>query len=364
MNKTSSIPIGLAIFSMFFGAGNSIFPLFVGITTERQWGFGLCGLLLTAVCIPLLGIFGMLRFDGKPLLFFGHIQNWVSSRTGTSKVTLLFALFIISLLGPFGSTPRCIAIGYATLFENGAVSMSLFALLSCALIFVSSLKKKYILPIIGYVLTPFLLLSLFTIILFGLMSTPSPHASSPSSFHAFTTGFSEGYKTMDLLASFFFSATILHLLAGNSHPQRLLFQGSILGGILLGIVYAGFCAIASIHAETLRGLPHELLLKRTAELVLGPHASIVVRVAITLACFTTAIALITSFTDFIQMTLFKNTPYPLLLLASLFLTYFVAICEFQSISQFLTPVLSFLYPGLILLTLINCFVPRKAPASS
>lgn len=346
--KFSSIGIGLAIFSMFFGAGNSIFPLYVGYVSQNHWYIALLGLILTAVLMPVLGIYAMLRAKGSPLLFFGRM----------GKIPGLFvALLVISLLGPLGSTPRCIALSYATLTEGNAISMPLFALLSCLLIYVCTLRKKYILPIIGYVLTPILLLSLACIIGIGIVSGSFESHHLSHGWSLFSFGLFEGYKTMDLLASFFFSSTILHLLKQPSDQKasRLLIQGGLIGGGLLAVVYGGFCFIAGMHAEALTGVSQEHLLKRLAEILLGSHASIIVRIAISVACLTTAIALITAFTDFLQTQVFKKkVPYSFLLLGSLIVTYFVSIFEFTQISRFLSPILEIIYPGLILLTIVNC----------
>jgi len=357
--KSTSLPsafgIGLAIFSMFFGAGNSIFPLYVGYISDGNWVLACFGLLLTAVLMPILGIVGILRAGGYPLRFFGRLGRIPG---------MLVALLVISLLGPLGSTPRCIALSYATLVQDGGISMTLFSALVCILLFFCSLRKKYILPIIGYVLTPILLLSLLSIIGIGIWNAGMPEASIGTN-NIFLFGLSEGYKTMDLLAAFFFSSTILHLLQTQGIQKKkqsmgLLLRGGIIGGTLLGLVYAGFCFVAAANAESLFNVPQEQLLRRIAELVLGIHASMIVKIAIAVACLTTAIALITAFCDFIQTeVLKKRVSYPIILALSLLATFCVAIFEFTQISRMLSPILSALYPGLIILTLFNCVFPSR-----
>ena len=347
MKHLSSFGIGLAIFSMFFGAGNSIFPIFVGCASKGLWHIALLGLITTAVIMPILGILGILRAGGDPMQFFGRIGKTPG---------LIMALIVISLLGPFGSTPRCIALSYSTLIHEKTLSMPIFALLACLLIFACSLKKRYILPIIGYVLTPILLLSLFAIILFGLLSGPVETSSHAIGWPAFTFGLFEGYKTMDLLAAFFFSSTVFQLLSKRKDAHRLLLKGGLIGGVLLILVYGGFCLCASIHSQELTNVAQAQLLAKLAQVVLGPQSSLIVRITIALACLTTAIALITSFIDFLQATIFKKRfSYPLLLALSLCLTYCVAIFEFASIAKMLNPLLQAVYPISITLTLVNCF---------
>ncbi len=73
MSKThqpSFIIIGFALFSMFFGSGNLIFPLFLGQIAEGQWIFASLGFFVTAVLLPLLGILAMVVYKGDYGTFF------------------------------------------------------------------------------------------------------------------------------------------------------------------------------------------------------------------------------------------------------------------------------------------------------
>ena len=104
--NSEATSIGLAMFSMFFGAGNIIYPLAVGQYAGDKNLFAMFGLILTAAIMPIAGVIAMILFDGNYRQFFerlGRIPGF------------LLALTIISLLGPLGSTPRCIALSYVTL---------------------------------------------------------------------------------------------------------------------------------------------------------------------------------------------------------------------------------------------------------
>ena len=50
------IIIGFALFSMFFGAGNLIFPPFIGMTSGSNWLISFLGFVLADVGIILLSI--------------------------------------------------------------------------------------------------------------------------------------------------------------------------------------------------------------------------------------------------------------------------------------------------------------------
>lgn len=352
--KSEALAIGLAMFSMFFGAGNIIYPLAIGQYAGDRNLFAMFGLILTAAIIPIAGVIAMILFDGNYRQFFGRLGRTPG---------FLLALITISLLGPLGSTPRCIALSYTTLRSSlPDISPHLFSAISCVFIFLFTVKKKHILALLGWLLTPFLLGSLVIIIALGLMTAPPAHTIESTNLKMFLHGLSEGYNTMDLLAAFFFSSTIINILrtrfsedgAPQSDYLKTAFRASLVGAGLLATIYIGFSYIASYHANTLVISGKEELLAAITMKIAGPYAGILVCVAIALACLTTAIALISAFTDFIQREVFREKiSYEMTLVGALLLTFFVSTFEFTGISTFLWPVLQICYPGLIVLTFLN-----------
>lgn len=349
--KSKSFYIGLAMFSMFFGAGNIIYPLAVGQYAGDKNIFAMFGLILTAVIMPIMGVIAMILFDGNYRQFFGRLGNIPG---------FLLALTTISLLGPLGSTPRCIALAYTTLnslFLN--MSLPLFSAISCGIIFLFTLKKKYILDILGRILTPLLLGSLLLIIVMGLVEAPAPEITNGSHLKMFFHGLNEGYNTMDLLAAFFISSTIINILKNDSGDKKTsylktAYQASCIAALLLAAIYLGFSYISSFHANQLVILGKDELLAAITMKIAGPYAGILVCVAIALACLTTAIALISSFTDFMQREVFdEKISYETTLIGALLITFFVSTFEFTGISVFLWPILQVFYPGLIVLTFLN-----------
>ena len=104
-NKPSSyiITVGLAIFSMFFGAGNLVFPLKVGLESGCHTGFGMAGFILTAVCLPLLGLIAMILFDGNYDAFFERLGKNIG------KVILFMCMVVI---GPLLAIPRIVTLSH------------------------------------------------------------------------------------------------------------------------------------------------------------------------------------------------------------------------------------------------------------
>lgn len=366
--KTATIATGLAMFSMFFGAGNVVFPLALGQIAQDKNFFAILGMLITAVGVPFAGLIAMTLYDGEYKRFF--------SRIGIVP-GFLVALVIMGLIGPFGAIPRCIALSYSTakVFLPG-VSLPLFSAFSCILIWLFTFKKNTIIDVLGYVLTPLLLGSLAIIIVKGLIDSPGVPSSGHESFSIFLKGLMDGYQTMDLPGAFFFSSVVIACLKtmvgpNEKSPHNLLIttlKASAIGAFLLAATYIGFSYVSSFHSGSLANVPSDELISMIAIHVLGPNAAIVACIAVSLACLTTAIALSAVFAEFIHndITMGKLSYGPSLI-GTLIIAFFVSTLDFNGIAAFLTPILQIVYPALIALTVLNIlyklygFEPVKVP---
>jgi branched-chain amino acid:cation transporter, LIVCS family len=354
--KSQSLSIGLAMFSMFFGAGNIVFPLAIGQHAGNKNFLAALGLVLSAALMPIAGVVSMVLFNGSYRDFFGRLGKIPG---------FMLALAIISLLGPLGSTPRCIALSYAalknTFFEN--LSPLFFSGIACSLIFLCSIKKRGLLDLLGLVLTPFLLFSLLLVIGLGFFGSSGRLEIEQSNFSLFIYGLREGYSTMDLLAAFFFSSTIFNILKmrrkissalDDRKDIKTLFLACLVGVSLLAGIYIGFSYLASFHSSTLENIRKEDLLGALILKMAGPYAGFLVCTMVALACLTTAIALISSFADFFHTeVLQKKISYAATLFFAVCLTFFFSTWDFAEISAFLGPILHTCYPGLIALTFLN-----------
>ena len=355
LKKFDCFAFGLAIFAMFFGAGNIIFPLALGQIALDKTPWGLSGFLLTAVAMPFIGLLAMFRYKGKIRLFF--------SRFG--KIPgLVIATLVISLLGPFGAAPRCIALMHSTLsLSFSGLPLLLFSISTCGLIFLFSFRENSLVKLLGYVLSPLMIALLILVIIKGFIWAPEAVLVSTnlSNISHFWKGLTEGYNTMDLLAAFFFAPIVISSLGNSEKDQnlnRFVLIASAIGASLLALVYIGFCYLASLYAPQLAGVANDQLLGTIAIKILGPYAGIIVGLTVTFACLTTAIALIAAFASFIEKEILREkVGYVPILIVSLLITFAVTALEFQGIARLLNPVLEFCYPALILLTFYNLFSP-------
>lgn len=359
--KASIWSTGLAMFAMFFGAGNIVFPLALGQFTQDKNFFGVSGLIITAVLVPLLGLLAMLLYNGNYVSFFSRIGRLPG---------FLVAVMILGLIGPFGGIPRCITISYSTLSACGleslpGLNLSTFSLGSCLVIFLFTFRQNRILSLLGYVLTPILLFSLAVIVVKGFVQMPYPESSAYTGWETFSRGMLDGYNTMDLLAAFFFSSVVLHCLrkghitkdvpvAANRRLLSVAFYGSVIAAVLLAGVYLSFSFLAAGFSSDLASVPNHQMLGALAYKLLGPYAGMIASVAVSFACLTTEIALTAVFAEFLHETLFKEKfSYQVSLIATLGLSFLVSTLQFEGITAFLVPVLQVFYPALIVLCILN-----------
>lgn len=354
--KTSRIlAIGLAIFTMLFGAGNVVFPLGLGRATGSQVLFAALGLILTGVVVPLIGLVSTSLFDGDYKKFLG-----MAGRIPGSVITFICML----LVGPFGATPRCIALAHAALkWHLPQISLFVFSIFIAVSIFFATVKKSFIVDLFGRFLGPIKILLLFSIVIIGLLSSERPPISSLSSLDSFFKGIQEGYLTLDLIGTIFFSGLIISSIKSHHRPENPLsskevviigLKSGAIGGTLLGIIYIGFCLLAAKYGAHVSGVEQDQLLGALATLVLGARASILANVTMAMACLTTAIALTAIFADYLVRELFfGKIKYHYALLLTVTASFIMTNLGFSGIAHVIEPVAAFCYPTLIILSIAN-----------
>lgn len=347
------VSTGFALFAMFFGSGNLVFPIAVGQESNGHYLLAALGILLTGVAVPFLGVLGMMLYKGDISSFFSCF-----GRVGT----FWFSLFALALMGPFGVLARCLTVMHGALqLLASNVSLPLTSLVLCAIIFLLAVNKNRIVPVLGSMLTPFLLLSIAAIAFFGFKDASLPTGTVQGSWTAFTNGFFQGYQTMDLLAAFFFSTFVISHLQKKfaDYPQeacslKVFLKSSLVGATILSTVYVALVVLGWMYSSALQGQPPQEMLGRIAMEALGAYAAPCVCVVVILACLTTAIVLASLFAEFLRKEVTKDKiGHKTALLVTLGIGFAVSTLEFSGIARFIGPILEAIYPALIVLTVVN-----------
>ena len=353
--KKTILSMAVAVFSMFFGAGNAIFPLILGMQTGGHFGWAFCGLLLTGIGGPLLGLIGGTLYRGHCVRFF--------SRAGKVGGALLVGL-TLALLGPLAVMPRCITVAHAAMTPLfPALSLWIFAPVFCILGLILCFKRKYLLPILGYVLSPLLIGCLLLIIGQSLfMPTALTTTVAMTPMNAFGAGLSTGYDTMDLIASIYFSAgiwTMIEIHSKDKSPRYIFsttLKAGILGCLFLALIYLGLTHAAAVYAPQLANVPPALLMTQLANTALGPTLGFIANMAIALACLTTVISLVMTLSQIISHQIFKGrVSYHAVLVVQLMIAALMAQVGFNGIMTAIHYPISVAYPVIIVLTMINIF---------
>lgn len=357
-NNSGVIAAGLALFSMFFGAGDLIWPLILGGASGDHNFFAMLGLLITGVSLPLLGLISMMLFEGNYREFFGRV----------GKGPALILIFIVqAILGPVGSIPRLITLSYSSLkpYLNAELSLAIFSVFACFIVLAFTVKKQRLIDILGLVLTPILLISLTSIVVIGFWNPPAPEAVLITNSEAFTNGLKTGYNTLDLIASFIFAPLVLaHFTQDESISDPILarkesfkkmVKASLIAASLLSLMYISLTYVSSFYTQLLpeNHDPAERLSAISMHL-LGSYGALISSIAVVMACLTTAIPLTTICGDYIREELFRGRGGNILpLVITLAISGALANLGFMGIANMLDVILPFLCPSLIVLSILN-----------
>ena len=192
---------------MFFGAGNLIFPPFLGQNAGNQTLMSVIGFLITAVVLPVLGVIVVTQTEGLDAL---------TSRVG-KRFSVVFTVLLYFAIGPGLAIPRAASVPFEMsiapyLSQN---TNTLWWMIGSSVIFFIiaawlSLNPSKLVDRLGTILTPVLIILL--VLLFGAfvyMGDKSVAAAQPAYAQApFIKGFCEGYLTMDAIAGLVFASVV------------------------------------------------------------------------------------------------------------------------------------------------------------
>jgi LIVCS family branched-chain amino acid:cation transporter len=343
--------IGLALFAMFFGAGNLIFPPFMGFIAGPSWPIALAGFLLTGIGMPLLGIMASSRAGGT----VEHLAGRVSPLFGR-----ILSLVIILAIGPLLAIPRTAAttfeMGVRPNFPGAGAGISSIVFFVVTLFF--ALNRKKVVDEIGKILTPFLLVTLALIILKGIFF-PLGEVGGSGLTNAFGRGFREGYQTMDAMASVVFAEIIIAAMVfkgylRTSDQVKMTSLAGLISAIGLGLVYGG---LMYLGASSVRLFPGEIertdLLIRITQSLLGSGGKIALGLAVGLACLTTSIGLTATVGDYFSTLSKGKLSYKGICLATCVFSGVFATVGVTKIVKVAVPLLVTVYPLVIVLVILT-----------
>lgn len=343
--------VGSMLFGLFFGAGNLIFPVHLGQAAGSSVFLANLGFLITGIGLPFLGVIaiGISKSSGVFEL---------ASRIG-KRYAIIFTVLLYLTIGPFFALPRLATtsfeIGFAPFIPaaQNKLFLAVFSILFFIIAWAFSRKPSKLLDYVGKFLNPlflFLLAILIALAFISPLGNIHSAAISPTYLESpFFKGFTEGYNTLDALASLAFGIIIVSTIRGmgveepNEVAKDTIKSGAV-SVLLMGIIYTLLAYMGTMSVGTFPiSANGGIALAQIANYYLGNLGSILLALIVLLACLKTAIGLITAFSEtFVE--LFPQGSYPFYIaIASIFPCLFANI-GLTNIIQFSVPVLMFLYP--------------------
>ena len=356
MNKTNKdvIILGFALFAMFFGAGNLIFPPFLGVISGSNWLTGFAGFILADVGLALLAIVSAAKCNGD--------VNRILSRSG-KMLGIILGSAIMICLGPLLAIPRTAAttfeMGISPLF-NG-FSPILFSIIFFAITFILTIKPSRVVDIIGQFLTPALLIALGVLIVKGIISPLGEMSSTSMSENLFAEGVKQGYQTMDALGAAALSTVIISSLTNKGYKNenqkvKLTLKAGIVAAIGLILVYGGLtylgATVSTIYGQDV--VQTSLIVEITASL-LGKPGKIILAIIVMLACLTTAIGLTSATAQFFEKNTNGKLKYELIVTIVCIFSAIVSNFGVSTIIKFSGPILDIIYPAMVVLVIMTLF---------
>ncbi len=355
-NLMHVITIGFALFSMFFGAGNVIFPPYLGLQSGRQWFAGFGAYYIADVALALVALFALLR-EGT--------ANRVMDRLGKKPAMILMTVIILCI-GPMLAIPRTAA----TTYEMGVAQLIpglnpiLFSALFFAVILALSIQESAVIDIIGKFLTPALLLGLAVLIVVGIIHPLGEISPEVQVDNVIVNGVQAGYQTMDVLAALVFGAVLINSASDKGYTEQkermgVLIKSALLAGALLLLVYLG---LAYLGATVSKLYPADI---SRAELViqivlslLGKPGLIIFALVVALACVTTAVALVSSAANHFTTLCKGKVSYKLFVVIICVFSAIVSNLGLDTIVSIAAPILGIVYPPVLVLVIVSLLAPK------
>ena len=344
---------GFALFAMFFGAGNLIFPPYLGVITGEKFLIGFLGFILADVGLSLLAILASAKSNGDTEIVF--------KRAG-KKFALILGASIMICLGPLLAIPRTAA----TTFEMGIVSLMpnfnpiLFSIIFFSITLLLTIKPSKVVDIIGSYLTPALLVCLLLIIAVGIIN-PIGNIDKAAIQNVFSEGILQGYQTLDALGAICLSAVLIKSLAQKGYKEEkdridILLKAGVVAAIGLTVVYGGLTYLgATVSSVYDVNVSQSSLIVAITSALLKTPGKIILSLIVSLACLTTAIGLTSATAEYFSKATNGRLKYEQLVVAVCIFSLVISNLGVESIIKISAPILSLIYPATIVLIVMTIF---------
>ena len=345
--------MGVTLFSMFFGAGNLIFPPYLGAQAGTSAWTAFIGFAMSAVGLPVLGVIAVTVSGGL---------NALASRVHP-KFAFVYIAVLYLAIGPCLAIPRTASTSFSMAgppFLPESVPEAPVQLLYTIVFFLAAslvaMHPEKLTEYLGKRLTP-VLLTLIAVLFLAALVNPAGPAAAPAEAYASAApveGFLYGYQTMDTLAALNFGMIVaLNVQALGVREEKAVtgetvFAGWIAGALLLA-VYAMLTFVGQLSGTAFPGTADGTeVLMRTAEHLFGKAGALILALIFVIACFNTCVGLLSCCGKYFNGC-FPRIGYRAWVWGFAAVSAVLANVGLEAILLFSVPVLNAIYPLAILL---------------
>ncbi len=361
MNKrTQDIFVsGLALFAIFFGAGNLIFPPYLGVTTGDGWFATMCGFLLADPVIPILTVF-ITAFAGGRAVDLGKRVS-----PGFAKLLSLVAIICI---GPAFAIPRTAAttheVGVMPFFPNAPAFIT--SIIFFAITFALAYKESGVVDIIGKYITPALLIFLVLIIAKAIITPVGAIVPVEHDGGFFVSGFYEGYQTLDALAAPLFTGIVVADLIRKGYGEvsekerrSFIMMVGLVCFVALAVVYGGLTYLGAQGSSMFTADDSRVeILVSLVGMLFGSFGKVALGLAVALACLTTSVGLTSAAGNFFEDISNGKIKYGVTVIIVTVISFALSLIGVDAIIALAGPVLTIVYPIIIALVFYMMFEKR------
>lgn len=348
-----TIIIGFALFAIFFGAGNLIFPPYLGVTAGENWGIATFAFLISDPLLSIIAVMVVAALGGSALNVGRRVHPLFASALAAICVLLIGPIFAVPRTG--ASTHEIFVQSYVPEAPQWITSLVFFGIVLWI-----TYQENSVMDAIGKYLTPILLIILFLIFV-GAVLQPNASFAATDGTGLFAQGFKEGYQTMDVLGAPLLAGVVMKDITRRGYLNkkdqfRMMFGVGIVAFILLALVYSTLAySGASMSTVIDSTAQRAAMLTTIVKNLLGSWGQLAMGLAVCFACLTTAIGLTTTCGQYFEEVSKGKISYKKTILVTVAVEFIISLVGVDSLINLAVPVLIFIFPIMIALILFSAF---------
>lgn len=351
------------MFSIFFGAGNLIFPPIIGKQAGTNVVTTMLFFSITAIIFPILGVVAVAKSNG-----LRNLANRVDP-----IFSIIFTIATYLAIGPALAMPRAgtlpfeIAISpYIPANVSKGLILFIYTTVFFGVVYWLSLSPNKLLERISKITSPIFLV-LILMLFVGTFLKPMGGYMPPEPLYAKNMGlqgFLDGYLTLDALAGLNYGLVVVYVIKQKnvleeSKIAKIVISTGIFAGILLFVVYM---MLAHVGASSISKFPNTSngaeILADVMKYLYGNFGAVLLACMFTVACLNIGVGLTTSLSQYFH-SMVKRVPYKVWATIWIIWSYMLANLGLNKIMEYSVPVLLAIYPAslvLIVLALIDKYI--------